>query len=543
MSGHDLNTDELPWLREGLKSIELYRNDDTKDIYAQPYAPHPHFTGAILGAWMFTHFGDRNDPHALMWMHQNFSSQSPLFDDALSGSLNPLTAFRLHAAIAGVGTVVIIFLLLAVHYDLIAAFFAALLLAVDPFHIAISRLGNGDALLMFFLVATFASYLHGEFISSVRWKIIASVCFGLALLTKMIVASVFAVGIIFLWKLGCHFLSIPTHKRIEYAPNREKKKHNQKETVWWKKPVLFNITSIDFGVFIGGYIFMALVFPPLWGNPIEGYSKFTQSSLSAATGISKDFFFGKAWAQTPPYYLLMVLPTRMTEVLILAMCIGLTSILKKMISSRNETSIELFTLILFLIIFGVFSFQTNHRDRYAITLWFSFVVWGGIGIRVTIDWLMKKANGKISQRTLLGVIAATLLSIGVWVSLRYAPRYYLYYNDTFGGPAKAASLVEVGWGEGVHDCVRYIREQYGNTHPIAVLYWQVAQYYYGANFRLCGWKSFDNNNWKFFDFIILQKNYVQREPQSAVVQFCKQKQPLFTARYNNVDFAWVYSVK
>jgi len=103
-------------------------------------------------------------------------------------------AARLYAAIFGVGTVCIVFLFARRLFDDTAALFAAGSLAALPYFTSVSRMGQFDVPVAFFLALTF--WLWVEYIRTGRQLLAAAtgIAFGLCLLTKIAVGFAFPVA-------------------------------------------------------------------------------------------------------------------------------------------------------------------------------------------------------------------------------------------------------------------------------------------------------------------------------------------------------------
>jgi 4-amino-4-deoxy-L-arabinose transferase-like glycosyltransferase len=98
-------------------------------------------------------------------------------------------------ALAGVGAVWLLYLLVARHCGRVAGLVAALALAVSPVSVAVNRDNNPDALFVFLLVA--AAWAGGRALERgrLRWLLSSALLVGLAFNTKMLAAGIVVPGL------------------------------------------------------------------------------------------------------------------------------------------------------------------------------------------------------------------------------------------------------------------------------------------------------------------------------------------------------------
>jgi 4-amino-4-deoxy-L-arabinose transferase-like glycosyltransferase len=98
-------------------------------------------------------------------------------------------------ALAGVGAVWLLYLLVARYFGRVAGLAAALALAVSPVSVSVNRDNNPDALLALLLVASVYFAARAAESGRLRWLIGSAVLVGLAFNTKMLAAMVVVPGI------------------------------------------------------------------------------------------------------------------------------------------------------------------------------------------------------------------------------------------------------------------------------------------------------------------------------------------------------------
>jgi 4-amino-4-deoxy-L-arabinose transferase-like glycosyltransferase len=117
-------------------------------------------------------------------------------------------------ALAGVGSVGLLYLLVQRYFGRVAGLVAALALAISPVSVAVARDNNPDALFVLLLVA--AAYLGARAIESGRLRTLlaAAVLTGLAFEAKMLAAALIVPGIAFGYLA---FTRVPWRRRIAHS--------------------------------------------------------------------------------------------------------------------------------------------------------------------------------------------------------------------------------------------------------------------------------------------------------------------------------------
>ena len=199
----------LPRLRpvEGLRSLVRGRADEAAWV-------RPAFLGvlalaALLYLWNLTVSGYANTYYSAAslaaskswtaWFFGSFDASNFITVDkpplstmvmGLSVRLFGLSSWSVLApeALAGAGTVGVLFLAVKRSFGPAAATIAAIVMALTPAAVLIFRFNNPDALLTFLLVISAWALLRSLEHGSYRWVVLAGVCVGLAFLTKYLQA-------------------------------------------------------------------------------------------------------------------------------------------------------------------------------------------------------------------------------------------------------------------------------------------------------------------------------------------------------------------
>ncbi len=120
-----------------------------------------------------------------------------LWLEAASAKVFGFSSFSilLPEALAGVGAVWLLYLLVARYFGRVAGLAAALALAVSPVSVSVNRDNNPDALLALLLVASVYAGARAVESGRLRWLVGSAVLIGLAFNTKMLAAMVVVPGI------------------------------------------------------------------------------------------------------------------------------------------------------------------------------------------------------------------------------------------------------------------------------------------------------------------------------------------------------------
>ncbi|MEI6633688.1 MAG: glycosyltransferase family 39 protein [Chlamydiota bacterium] len=183
LTGHSLSPDELLWSNSGRALVFNVRAREF--MKATSALGHPGIVPAAMIGAGDTYLGKGTSP---------FSFEI----------LDPIAAWRLPIAAAGIATGLLLYLLGRLVLGEKIAFLAAILLSLYPPHIASSRVAMLDAVLTLFFLLTLLCYVISAERGSLGWKLSSGVFFGLALLTKT-PASLLPV-MIAAWKGGARLL-------------------------------------------------------------------------------------------------------------------------------------------------------------------------------------------------------------------------------------------------------------------------------------------------------------------------------------------------
>jgi len=468
ITGLGITADEATWIIRGNHYIDSILEGKFVQASSAKFGAHPGITTAIL-----------------------IGVSEKLFKN----SLGELTAARLPLILINSLTPLLLLWFLARLSKFKTGVFAATILALDPFHISLSRIAHLDALLTFFITATLLTYFLAEKEKKESLKILAGVFFGLALLTKLLAVSVLI--IIFTYKI----LTSIKKKRI-------------------------NISLFDFYGLFAGFLVFYIFFTKIWTHPLSGFIEHIKNNLQGELAAGHiNFFLGEITSAPSKLFYLVVLPIRLPEITLVFFVIGLLFALYKL----HQKNLNIFLIIWLLIILILLSTQSKMGDRYAIPAWPAISVIAAYGL-IKIPCFLKNKNLRFIL-TLALIFAGSIFYI-----IQYSPNYYFFYNSLVGGAEGAKRFVVVGRGEGHRELVEYFKDKNAKIGFLGDN--RLVEFYDTSG-------KFERLSAEFrpekYDFIAVYTSAKQRlKPNLAVAKYLKDKTPIDTIHLNNVKVFEIY---
>ncbi|MBN1217799.1 MAG: glycosyltransferase family 39 protein [Anaerolineae bacterium] len=367
-----------------------------------------------------------------------------------------LASARLPLAVAGALFIFLFYSLLKRLFDPRVALLTTLLVALHPFHIALSRVLHTDALNATFMVLA-VLILTGYWLQSWRWYWLplSAVLGGLALLTKQVGWFLLPYVVVLAgWTLYYRWQKLTTAETTV-----------EKGILIWAIGGRLMIEGV-FWALIAGLTFVAF-FPAMWVIPVETLQVIFGSSTALAEEGHPHYLLGEI--TTNPgllfYPLGWLLRATLFEILG-AVGLGIAVILS-LLRQRSLKKLALthpakVALLLFIALLGVFlSISDKKLVRYALPAFLLIDVFAAMGWW----WLWRRIQqfswlpAGLAKRGTLILGAVILLGQG-WLVWNHYPYYFTYHNPLLGGTTGAARLMTVvGWGEGLNEAADYLNQQ------------------------------------------------------------------------------------
>ena len=468
-----------------------------------------------------------------------------------SVSLEYLAPTRLPTAILTALGIVLVYLLLLRLFNTLPALLAAVLLALDPFYLAHSRVIHHDALATTFSLIALVAFLGYVWRrQSVLWLILSGVSAGLAFLSKG--SSLFLIpfmGLILLWAIWVDIRRQPNAWRHALAGR-------------------VGVGLVWFAVAAAVFI---IVWPAMWVEPVATVSGMLEKAVGFAqeAHTKGNYFLGQPVADPGLLFYPLVLLFRTTPISLLGLLLfivqlvlyarrhGVTALLD---SAGVQVQVSLFLyLVIFTLCMGAGS---KKFDRYLLPVFPVVDILAGIAIaqavrRITVGPEAERDGNKIPPAGKTPaprhttqtppaatwiVVAAVLIMQGL-ASLPQHPYYLSAYNALAGGPWLATKAILVGWGEGLEQAAAYLngRSDVEDTKVSLFYYRDFATFFQGQGQKLRDDNPDNPVPWQGSDYVVFYINQVQRQiPDAATVDYFQAQTPEYSFSRNGIPYIQVY---
>jgi 4-amino-4-deoxy-L-arabinose transferase-like glycosyltransferase len=454
-------------------------------------------------------------------------SPGSLFDYTVGLATNPLDA-RLIVP-ERLPSVVFISLSIAVMAWLVGQLFedrwvgltAGLLVALDPFHTALSRVIHHDALAATFMtLALLTALMYWTRHRSRRWLIVSGICGGLAFLSKS--SSLFLnpfILVLAAWSLVDHFSRTG---RLSWRSSRALRGRTLLVTVG--DGLLWLACAV---------ITFCAVWPAMWVLPVDAVRTiFTVGLKYASGGHAKGNYFLGAVSNDPGTFFYPVTWLLRSSPLVWA---GLAAVVGVAVSRlrgsevplpsavlvgpqgggapsegvretflpdaesggrsragilsrlgivaggcprslhggrRASTAPILWLLLVYALLFLVFmTFGEKKQDRYILPIYPAITMVAAAGLVDLVKLAQRHVGGRravvpgpctgMVLRFAPQILLVVILLFQGYLIAAHFPYYFTYYNPLLGGIRSAERLVTIGWGEGLDLAAEYLNQKAG----------------------------------------------------------------------------------
>lgn len=522
--------DEAAWVGRSASFYYALAHRNYADTFQHS---HPGVTatwaGTLAYRWRYPALAWEATPRIL----KNWMKVEPFLRDQGQEPLEILAIARLFMVIGTAIALGLAFLCVWRLLGLLPSFLGFLLIALDPFHVGLTRLLHLDGLMASLLLLVLLSFLcfllRGK---NILYLILATAATGLAFLTKspslVLVPFLVVLFLDEIWRLW------------------KSKKPLRFSGVWkiaW--PFLF------WG--IGSAVVFIAFWPAMWVDPLGTLQKMFDVTFSyAVEGHSSAIFFnGKVIDGDPGWYFYPVnYLWRTTPAVLGGLVLCLLAYFKRWRPLDDDGSRRVVIyLALFAVLFAIqMSFGAKKFDRYLIPSFLPLDLLAGVGWACLAGWGWQRAASSPVVRYAL--IAGLFLVIGLqaFLVVRSHPYYINYFNPIMGGSTHAPQVMMIGWGEGLDQAARYL-----NTFPDAEKT-RVMSYYPDGSFSYffdgktlplpARWDDAGLDQLSGVDFVVLYFHQWQRQvPDARLLAYFDQFDPEFVARIDGLDYARVYNLR
>ncbi len=448
----------------------------------------------------------------------------------------------------------------------------AIILALDPFHIAYSRVIHHDALSTTFMtLSVLCAFIYwgesrqrsavGSRLRSRGWLLLSGVLAGLAFLSKL--ASLFLLPYIALVGLWFTFAGMKDETR----------RLNKRNFI--PPPSSFILLIIDGLLWFAATIAAFFIFwPAMWVIPLETLQAAFALAFQYSTGPHAKgvFFLGQSVADPGPLFYPVTWLYHTSPLVMVGVVSALVAWLSVLKNSRGAeeqgsrgagaTQPSAFTRylpLMLLFVLGYYLLMTigeKKQDRYFLPVypWLNLIAAYGLvwiydlrfwiydafpaGLRFKFSRSTQYATRHTQYPITLLLILILLLN-GYLVAANF-PYYFTYYNPLLGGINGAAKVLTIGWGEGLDLAAAYLNQQ---TQPgqARVASWYestFAPFYHGPSI------SYSKEKGKVLagDYTVFYINQTQRQFPDEILfdYFSTHFKPIHTVTLHGLGYAWIY---
>lgn len=444
-----------------------------------------------------------------------------------------LPSIRLPLAVAGALFVPCFYLLLQRLFNWRVGLVAALLVALHPFHIALSRVLHHDALTATFMTLSLLA-LAGFWLRGWRWYWlpISAGLGGLALLSKQtswFLPPFVAVMAAFTW--ACRW-------RTEY-PRRS-------------GPIAARLVAQGtlWGL-LAGLTFVAL-FPAMWVSPLAVLGVIYGASTGLADAGHTHYFLGDISRNPGPFFypvgwLLRATPLEILGVLgisVAGVWRGIRHQSLKWLIREQPVAVVLFLFLGLLWLFV--SIPEKKMLRYFLPAFPIINVFAAAGLLWLLDGLVAPLRSRLGVKKIrqyATLLLAGLILVGQgWLAASHYPYYLTYYNPLTGGMPGAARLMTIiGWGEGANEAAAFLNQQ-PQAEELKVVTERycrtVRPFFVGHVFCL----NSSAGGVLQADYLVYYYNVVQRKLEwpKQWRYLAQHYQPAYVVRVQGLDYVTVY---
>jgi hypothetical protein len=401
---------------------------------------------------------------------------------------------------------------------------AGLLLALDPFHLARSKVLHVDAVLattMAVSVLFWIAYVRDRR----RFDLALSGVFaGLAFLTQTSSVSLIAFTSVIL----VHSEVWPPHE----GPLETQSGGSSRILLRIAGPLLTwgLIASVTFVV----------LWPAMWTNPLTTLSKMVERTMFhvETAHYNPGFFAGEVveGALSPLFYLatiafkttMVTLPSAVVAVIIVLLC-------------RERPGAKTVIWVLAFISFYAVGMMLGARKemRYLLPVFPGVAILAAYGLVHGSSWLKSSTAPAVPRHLDLWFVAGMVVMQAALV-LPHHPYYGTHHNVALGGSRAAAEILPLGTqGEGMDLAAQYLNTTYPGADALTVAV-QGDGYLFRRNF-VGNTVAIDEPH---ADFRVFSIRYTQRrigvESWGAIWEDLSATEPAWSVSFDGVPYAWVY---
>ena len=409
------------------------------------------------------------------------------------------------------------------------AIISLILIALDPFYLAFSRIIHLDALMTSFMTLSFLSFLiYMTKSKRLRFLVSSGVFAGLGILTKIPAVFLFPIVASIVFSGFLHDLVTGDSSVAKLL-----KEHLLTCVIW-------SLTTF-------GVIF--ILWPALWVDPVLFLKLFMKAPGMVAHEHGQ-FFMG-APVNDPGYlYYPVVILLRMSPLTLVFSLIYFFYVLfyfTKYPKSWGGIEKDAVFLIIYIFLFVVFmSLGAKKVGRYILPVFPILDIIAALGIFITFDRLTKKFAKQSRVKICFSVLVFIVLITQIIPIIRLHPYYLSYYNPLVGGPCIAQEAILIGRGEGMALVAEYLnRKEDPENITVASEFAYLLRVQFKGKVKSTKIEEYEPNTLNEVDYLVVYISGLQKRTlriPNEVLQYHNTHEPEHTVRINGINYAYIYKI-
>ncbi len=416
--------------------------------------------------------------------------------------------------------ITVVYILMRLNFGPRVAVLGLILIALDPFFLALSRVLHVDAvltgLMAVSLLGTLAALRHsGSRIGYLGLLALSGTATGLAMLQKSPAAFLVPWTALLLTAHACR-----------EGMDRQALLRVGRDLAFWGLVLII--------------VYMA-VWPAMWSNPLNTVRKVAEKAVGYAEEGHEpgNYFLGQPVQEPGWGYYPVAVTFRLSPLVLIGLIASLIWLVQGREPVRHRFGVA--APLLYSVLFGAFmSLGAKKFDRYLLPIFPALEIVAATGLLGLVQVADTRLRDLLPRPLSIYPIAYLIvLVIQLSLVLPHYPHYLTYYNPLLGGLRQAKDALVVGWGEGYEKAAAYL-----NARPNAPEL-QVAVPTFTAFAPLFSGETLSISNYSASqtDYVVFYLSQVQREhDQTLMEQYFSnpRAEPEYIVTLHEVDYAWIY---
>ena len=283
-----------------------------------------------------------------------------------------------------------------------------------------------------------------------------------------------------------------------------------------------------------------VLWPTMWVQPAQTIRQVLEMALGyAAEGHSSGNYFLGSPTEDPGWlFYPIAIPFRLSPAALIGLIAGGIWLAKG--SGRTEERRAVVDLLIFSVAFGAFMTLGNKMfDRYLVPVFPSLAIVAAVGLWWAVDVVRDRLGAAGGGLHLVASVVGLVVAIQLIVTLPHYPHFLTYYDPLLGGIREARKILLVGWGEGYEKAAAYLNDK-PNAEELEVImpaFPVFAPQFDGST------RSMEQYSIWGSDYVMFYLSHVQRHRyEDLMLEYLKnpQVEPERVFALHGVDYVWLY---